>query len=315
MLSRTASGLFWLARYVERAENVARILLAGHRMATMMRSLGSDSGEWRSTLVATGCDAGFTARHGEQATAELVIDYMTRDPDNPSSILSCIETARGSARAVRTACTSDMWDVLNETWRHLRALPEDAFTSDRLPERLDWVKQRSVLFTGTYETTMLRTDAYFFTRLGTFIERAESTARILDVKHHVLLPRHESEGGAVDYHQWRSILAALSAVRAYQWIYHGRLQPRLIAEMLILRPEMPRSLYRCGTAIEAALEQIAGAYGGRRGECHRMAGEMNAKLRYGRVEDIFERGLHTFLSGYIDSGIQLGDEIAEFYMR
>ena len=113
MLARTANDLYWLARYVERAENVARILLAGHRMATMMRSLGSDSGEWRSTLVATGCEAGFTARHGEQATAEQVIDYMTRDPDNPSSILSCIETARGSARTVRTACTKGR----RSTWR------------------------------------------------------------------------------------------------------------------------------------------------------------------------------------------------------
>ncbi len=315
MLSRTASGLFWLARYVERAENVARVLLAGHRMATLMRSFGAASGEWSSALIATGCEAGFAAREGEPAVATDVIAYMIRDPSNPSSIFSCIETARSNARSVRTACTSDMWDVLNETWHHLRTVPAEDFAPDRVPEFLEWVKQRSVLFNGTYETTMLRTDAFFFTRLGTFIERAESTARILDVKHHLLLPGHESEGGAVDYHQWRSILAALSAVRAYQWIYHGRPRPDLIAELLILRPEMPRSLISCSAAIESMLQQISGAYGGRHGECHRMAGEMHAKLRYSRVDDILAQGLPAFLTGFIKSGIQLGDEIAALYMR
>jgi len=314
MLSRTASGLFWLARYVERAENTARILLAGHRMAAMMRSLGVDSGEWRSAMIATGCEDGFAERAGG-AAAESVINYMTRDPENSSSIISCIETARSNARAVRTAITSDMWDVLNETRHHLRTLTPDAFTPDRVPEFLEWTKQRSVLFNGTYETTMLRTDGYYFTRLGTFIERAESTARILDVKYHVLLPSHESVGGAVDYHQWRSVLAALSAVRAYQWIYQGRLRPDLIAELLILRREMPRSLHSCTAVIEATLDQIAAGYGGKRGECHRLAGELHAKLRYGRVLDIFQGGLHEFLTGFIDSGIHLGEEIAEFYMR
>ena len=322
MLSRTASGLFWLARYVERAENAARILLAAHRMAAMMRSLGADNGEWRSALAATGTADGFSERHGPEVAdreaddgeAEQVIDYMTRDPANPSSILSCIETARANARAVRTACTSDMWDVLNETWHELRAMPPAAFQPDQIPDFLEWTKRRSVLFNGTYETTMLRTDAYFFTRLGTFVERAESTARILDVKHHVLLPSHEGEGGVVDYHQWRSILVALSAVRAYHWIYQGRLQPALVAELLILRREMPRSLLSCSAAVEVALEQISGAYGGKRGECHRLAGEMHAKLRYGRVEDVFARGLHEYLTGFIDSGIHLGDEIANFYM-
>jgi uncharacterized alpha-E superfamily protein len=314
MLSRTASGLFWLARYVERAENIARILLAAHRMAAMMRALGVDSGEWRSALIATGCDESFAELHGE-ASAESVIDYMTRDPNNPSSIRSCFDTARLNARAVRTALTSDMWDVLNESSNYPKSLPADSFTADRAPDFLDWAKQRSILFSGTYETTMLRTDAYFFTRLGTFVERAESTARILDVKYHVLLPSHENVGGAVDYHQWRSVLAALSAVRAYQWIYQERLQPVLIAELLILRREMPRSLHSCSATIESVLEELARAYGGKRGECHRLAGEMHAKLRYGRVNDIFQNGLHEFLSGFIDSGIQLGEEIAEFYMR
>ena len=172
-----------------------------------------------------------------------MIDYLVRDPDNPSSIFSCLETARRNARAVRTALTVDMWDALNETWlkardaRRFRLRPP----SDLL-ELLDWVKERSLLFIGAYANTMLRNDAYYFTRLGTFIERADNTARILDVKYHVLLPQHEGVGGALDYYQWQAILRSVSALRSYHWVYQERLKPWLVAEFLILRPEMPRSL-------------------------------------------------------------------------
>ncbi|HYE52492.1 MAG TPA: alpha-E domain-containing protein [Azospirillaceae bacterium] len=313
MLSRTADSLFWLARYMERAETVARIVMVGHRMANLALSLGNPGNEWRSTLVASGCEPGYLARHGEVVPAK-VVDYLVRDPENPSSIASCLETARRNARAVRTALTVDMWEALNETWQQTRAIKPADLASDRLTTLLEWVKQRSLLFAGAYASTMLRTDAYCFTHLGTVLERADSTARILDVKYHVLLPSHEGVGGVLDHYQWQSILRAVSALRSYHWVYNQRLQPWLIAELLILRPEMPRSLVACTGQVVEELDRLAAAYGGRHGECHRLAGEMHARLKYGRVEGIFQFGLHEYLTEFIDNTGRLGQEISSLYL-
>jgi uncharacterized alpha-E superfamily protein len=313
MLSRTADSLYWLARYMERAENIARIVMVGHRMSSMARSLDNPGNEWHSTLLAAGCEPEFFAKHGE-ATAPLVIDYLVRDPDNPSSIFSCLETARRNARAVRTALTVDMWDALNETWYQARNGARFVVPPANLPELLEWVKERSLLFNGAYSNTMLRNDAYYFTRLGTFIERADNTARILDVKYHVLMPRHEGVGGALDYYHWQAILRSVSALRSYHWVYHDRLKPWLVAEFLILRPEMPRSLLSCYDQIIRTLEMLAEAYGGKRGECHRVAGELHARLRFGRIQDIFQSGLHEFLTDFIDRSVTLGSTISTLYL-
>jgi len=315
VLARTADSLFWLARYMERAENTARMLQTGHRMASLSRSLGNPGNEWWSTLVATGCAPGFEARYGTQEpTARDAIHYLARDPENPSSICSCFETARRNARAVRTALTVDMWEALNETWLGARAFGENDFEPERVVTFLDWVKQRSLLFHGAYANTMLRNDAYWFTELGTYVERADNTARILDVKYHVLLPTVDSVGGTIDYSQWRAILRAVSALRSYHWVYHDRLQPWHVAELLILRPEMPRSLRYCMSQLTHYLALIADNYGGRRGECHRLAGEIDARLRFGRIEGIFQGGLHEFLTDFIEDNATLGRAIAEFYL-
>jgi uncharacterized alpha-E superfamily protein len=312
MLSRTADSLFWLARYVERAENVARIVLVGHRMASIAQSLGSAGDEWLSTLIATGCDQDFFEKYSE-ASPSAVIDFLVRDPDNPSSILSCLDTARRNGRAVRTALTVDMWNALNETWLKARDFASVTAASDQVSTFLEWVKERSQLFDGAYNSTMLRNDAFYFTRLGTFIERSDNTARILDVKYYVLLPQDEGVGGALDYYQWQSILQSVSALRSYHWVYQERLQPWLIAELMILRPEMPRSLFSCHEQITRQLDSIGDAYG-KRGECHRLAGETHARLRYGQIQKIFQGGLHEFLTEFIDRSILLGEEITKLYL-
>jgi len=313
MLSRTAGGLYWLARYMERAENTARIVMAGHRMASIARSLGNAGNEWHSTLLATGSEAGFAARHPEP-TADAVITYLVSDPDNSSSIFSCLETARRNARSVRTALTVDMWDTLNETWYQARQ--GDRFNGGLgdLLGVMEWVKERSLLFNGAYANTMLRNDAYYFTRLGTFIERADNTARILDVKYHVLLPRGEDVGGALDYYHWQAILRSVSGLRAYHWVYQDRLKPWLVAELMMLRPEMPRSLLNCYNQIVDQLDMLADAYGGKRGDCHRTAGELHSRLRFGLIQRIFQSGLHEFLTDFIDQSASLGREINALYM-
>jgi uncharacterized alpha-E superfamily protein len=267
---------------------------------------------WRALLIASGCEPGFIAKD-IPLTQENVVRYLAADPENPSSIMSCIEAARRNGRAVRTALTVDMWEAVNETWSQARRCCDETFTPDNLPDFLDWMKSRTVLFNGAYADTMLRDEAWRFVRLGTMLERADNTARVLDVHHHALGDIEES--GAVAYLQWQAILRSVSALRAYQWVYHARLEPRRIAELLLLRPELPRSMIACYARIEETLDALAASHGGKRGECHRLVGEAHARLRFARMEDIMAGGLHDFLTRTIDRNIEIGGEIARFYLH
>jgi uncharacterized alpha-E superfamily protein len=308
MLARTADSMFWLARYMERMENVARLLEAAQHMS----ALSADAAEWRSALVAAGCDTGYDAKYGAATPAD-VVRYMTSDRDNPSAILCCLDQARSNARAMRIALTRDMWDAVNEAWLESRSLSPASFSPENLAHALDWVKRTATRFRGAYAGTMLRNDVYWFTRLGTYIERADNTARILDVKYHVLLPDYSGVGGMLDYYQWASILHAVSAVRAYKVVYHGRVTPWNVADLLILRPEMPRSLRCCYDEIIENLDRLAEAYG-QRGECHRLAGDAASRLRYARIDSIFGQGLHEFLTDSVERTADIGSEIAKFYL-
>ncbi|HTY67267.1 MAG TPA: alpha-E domain-containing protein [Alphaproteobacteria bacterium] len=313
MLSRTAENLYWLARYVERAESVARLVDVALRMSAMPFDPGTGRSEWKSAIIASGCEKSFYAKYADP-TAETVIRHLVRDLDNPSSILSCLATARRNSRAVRTALTVDMWEAINGTWLAMRGFGEDAFTVGHIPRFLDWVKERSTLFSGAALATMLQTDAFWFTRLGTYIERADNTARILDVKYNVLLPRHEPVGGTLDHYQWAAILSSVSSRRAYQWLYHDRIKPWLVAELLILRPEMPRSLITCVREINYYLDVIGGVYRARR-TCHELAARVLRQLNHTNVEQIFQVGLHEFLTEFIDGNTELGTCISQQYFQ
>lgn len=311
MLSRTADSLYWLARYTERAGNIARGLGVASRMAAVSARFGDEDAEWRSLVTASGSDEPFYKKY-ETPNAESVVHWLVFDPDNASGISPCIESARRNARAVRTALTVDMWEALNDTWNQLRAMPPEAMEGEKLADFLGWVRERVTLFNGAAHDTMLRNEAWHFVHLGTMLERADNTARLLDVKHHLLTAEAD---GAVDYVQWQSVLRSVSALRSYQWIYRDRLQPRRIAELMVLRPELPRSLMACFAAVAETLEAIATGQGGRRGECHRVAGTIQAQLRFGRIDAIFEEGLHAFLTAMIDRTAALGAEIDAFYIQ
>lgn len=311
MLSRAADALFWLARYMERVDNLARLIEAAQSMA----GVSSEAEEWRSALAAAGVDELFDEVHDE-VTPDSAARFLCSGPTNASSIMSCIDQARINARAMRTALTRDMWEAVNQGWIESRTLTERNFSPARLADTLDWVRTLSTRFSGAYETTMLRSENYWFVRLGTFVERADNTARILDVKYHLLLPRESSGvGGMLDYYQWTSVLRAVSAVRAYQWVYREEVRPWNVAELMILRPEMPRSLRACYDSIVGCLEELSKIHGGKCGECHRQAGAIAAQLRFGRIEDIFQTGLHETLTEHIDNTRELGDQIANLYMR
>ena len=312
MLARTASNLFWLARYTERADYLARLLQVAGRMSAV-RVDTETSNEWASAIVAAGCEEGFYQKH-EIATSENVVAYLTFDRDNPSSICNCIETARRNARAVRTALTTDMWEAVNTSWMELHDFEAVEMDEDHLTEFLDWVKSRTSLVHGVYANTMLRRDGFHFTRIGQFLERADNTARLLDVKYHVRLPTAEDVGGVIDYYQWLAILRVVGARRAYRVLFKGQVDPAQVAELLILRPEFPRSLVFCFEQITLNLDAIVAHDPRLSSESRRIAHSQYAALRFGHVEQIIEHGLHEYLSELVECCDHLGDEIARGHL-
>lgn len=313
LLARTADNLFWLARYVERAENTARILDAAARLSSLPAGYGGSSNEWTSAVAATGGLARFKELYGDDESHQAVIDFLAFSPDNPASIRNCIEVARSNARAVRTALTAEMWDSINSAWLELRQFRPEGMTRPRLNELLSFVKEASLRFDGSAYRTMLRNDAYYFTRLGSYLERADATARILDVKYHVLLPEGEPVGGSLDYFQWSSILRSVSALTAYHWVYRQNLRPWLVADLLILRREMPRSLSGCCENLTRFLDEIARDYG-QQGPSQRIARATFARLQNADIDAVFSEGLHEFLLSIIAENNRLGAAIADQYL-
>ena len=313
MLSRTADNLYWLSRYVERAEFVARILDAAHRLASLPTAYGGgETNEWASALASAGDAAVFKPLY-DGLNADTVSNFLAFSPHNPSSIRSCIETARENARSVRTALTTEMWDTINGAWLELRNYEGRDLNREEFSRFLDWVKGISLTFDGSAYRTMLRNDAYWFTRLGTAIERADNTARILDVKYQILLPASEKVGGSLDYFQWTTILREVSAFNAYHWVYRESIKPLLVADLLILNRQMPRSFTNCYGVLVEHLDLIADAYG-RRGASQRLASNLLARLESEDIDRVFASGLHEFVSAFIEENNKVGEAIIAQYL-
>jgi uncharacterized alpha-E superfamily protein len=312
MLGRTASSLYWMSRYVERAENMARLLEVGYRISLMPGAVEGHRDEWQSTLASSACLETYHAKH-QDLDGNAVVHFLLFDEDNPSSVKSCLRAARNNGRAVRTALTRDVWESLNSTWNELAQIDPDSITSDRLPSFLEWIKQKSMAFRGALLGTMLRNDPYYFSQLGNFIERADNTARILDVKYYILLPRPSDVGSDLDAQQWSQILRSVSAHRAYRWFYKdSHYKPWLVSEFLILKEEMPRSLLFTSQWINQALRGLEELYG-QRYACHDRAEAILARLKTSKMDDIFQGGLHEFLGSFMADNIALSQSIAQTY--
>ncbi|WP_124949428.1 alpha-E domain-containing protein [Sulfuriferula thiophila] len=310
MLSRTADHLFWMARYIERAENTARVLDVTHNTSLLPDDTeGAETHLWYAPLNISGCAEAYLTKH-QLVESRAVNRFIALDPDNPASIYTSLMLARENARAVRGAITSEMWESINATWLELnRMMP----TIDHANPSgfFDWVKERSHLFRGVTLGTILKDDALNFIRLGTFLERADNTARILDVKYHILLPSVKEVGGAADYYQWGALLRSVSAFEAYRKVYRDVITPQRVAELLILRADMPRSLHACLNEVDTTLEIINGISGR---ESRRRAGELHAALHFARIEDIFNQGLHEYLTDFLEKTDLLGQEIRSSYL-
>ncbi len=311
MLSRTADSLFWTARYLERADFLARILDSALRLSSMPAAKAGPN-TWESVLASAGAADAFYAKR-QTATERSVRDFLAFDPDNPSSIYSCIATARANGRAVRTALTTEMWECLNDAWHELQAMETGRANRETFTRFLEWVERLTLHFDGSARRTMLRNDGYWFLMLGGSIERADNTARILDVKYHLLLPEREPVGGGLDHFQWTTILREVSALTAYHWVYRDRVKPWLVADLLMLNPQMPRSLASCYDVMVLRLDLLAEAYG-MAGQSQRLAHRVRSQLASSRIEDIFQSGLHEFITSFLADNGRVAAAIAEQYL-
>lgn len=310
MLSRTADHLYWMSRYIERAENLARMLQVNVRSSLLPQHADEADRGWAGTLAIIGQLEAYRERGGMVAP-DRVVRFLAFDDSNPGSIVQNLYLARENARAVRGALTSEQWETINATWLELAGRGRGELSTDGLIEFLEWVKFRSHLVRGVTLGTMLRDEGFDFTRIGTFLERADNTARILDVQFRMLAPDGIGASTAVDYYRYSALLFSVSAFEIYRKVYRDRITPERVAELLVLRQDMPRSLHRCVTEIELHLRAVANAQSA---ETLRRAGELQALLRYGRIDLIVADGFHGFLADFLDRVGDLGRRIARDFL-
>jgi uncharacterized alpha-E superfamily protein len=314
MLSRTADHLFWQARYTERAENTARMLDVNYQTALLPQSATVAELGWKGLLSISELSADYEAKHGK-VNAHKVLNYMVRDEKNPSSIATCLRIARENARAVRGSLTTEVWETQNDTWLDLQSW----FKTNRFEEEpakfFEWVKYRSHLSRGVTAGTMLKDSAFYFLRIGTFLERADNTARLLDVKFHAL--ESDFYGAATqqdmeyDFYHWSAILRSVSGFEVYRKVYRDVITPERVAELLILRKDMPRSLAACLDEVVVNLDAVENDQSR---DTLRRAGKLNADLQYGRISEILATGLHAYLTNFLERVSDLGDGISRDFL-
>lgn len=314
MLSRTADHLFWMARYTERAENTARMLDVNYQTSLLPQSAAVSRLGWQGMLTISELMAAYQARHGE-VQPQRVMQFMVRDEANSSSILSCLRAARENARAVRGTLTTEVWETQNQTWLELnRMLRCGDFERDP-GQFFEWVKFRSHLSRGVTVGTMLMDEALHFMRLGTFLERADNTARLLDVKFHAVQSDFFGAASAkdqeYDFYHWSAILRSVSGFEIYRRVYRDVIKPERVADLLILRPDMPRSLHASMNEVVANLALLANDQSA---ETQRRAGRLRAQLQYGHIEEILANGLHAFLTQFLDRVNELGVRISRDFL-
>jgi uncharacterized alpha-E superfamily protein len=315
MLSRTASNLFWMGRHLERAETAARLLDVGQRITLMPNTDEGYQNEWNSLLRASGTADAFAAKYGP-ATQEKIEEYLFFDRDNPSSVVSCLQQAREGGRIVRTALTGQVWDALNVAYQELRKIEKMPRDKIDMAELTDFTTRHASTVRGAINATQLRNDGWHFMNLGYCLERADATARLLDVKYFVLLPRIEFVGSGLDTYQWQVILRALSAHRAFHWAYGGDVTAGRVADFLILNGESPRSLITSLYEAVWHLEGLARRYGEKVPTTARdKAREVLDRLQNQEIDTIFDDGLHEFLTWFITDIGKIASLVHQDYLQ
>jgi uncharacterized alpha-E superfamily protein len=319
MLSRTADHLFWMSRYMERAENTARMLNVSYETSLLPQSAAAAEAGWQGILSISELLPAYLAQY-DSINPRDVMAFMVRDEDNPSSILSCLRAARENARAVRGTLTTEVWETQNQTWLEVnRMLRSGQFERDP-GQFFEWVKFRSHLSRGVTVGTMLMDEALYFMRMGTFLERSDNTARLVDVKFHAMnneffgVPQVLQEGEAekeYDFYHWSAILRSVSGFEVYRKVYRDVIKPERVAELLILRPDMPRSLHASLNEVLSNLQLVSSDP---TSETLRHAGKLRGELAYGRIDEILATGLHAFLTQFLERVNTLGGHISREFL-
>ncbi|MES2186032.1 MAG: alpha-E domain-containing protein [Pseudomonadota bacterium] len=316
MLSRTADHLFWMSRYTERAENTARMLDVNYQTSLLPQSAEAAQIGWQGLLTISELLPSYQALH-DKINPRDVMDFMVRDEDNPSSIVSCLKAARENARAVRGTLTTEAWETQNQTWLEVnRMLRQGDFERDP-GQFFEWVKYRSHLSRGVTVGTMLIDEALHFMRIGTFLERADNTARLVDTKFHALHSDFFGAGNAdaeqeYDFYHWSAVLRSVSAFEIYRKVYRDVIRPERVAELLILRADMPRSLHASLNEVVSNLASVVDGPGNTVSQ--RKAGKLRAELQYGQIDEILATGLHAFLTQFLDRVNELGAFISREFL-
>ena len=315
MLSRTADHLFWMSRYTERAENTARMLDVNYQTSLLPQSTTVAQAGWQGLLSISELKPAYAAKYGDSINPRDVMDFMVRDEKNSSSIISCLKNARENARAVRGTLTTEVWETQNQTYLEVfRMLRNGDFERDP-GQFFEWVKFRSHLSRGVTVGTMLQDEAFHFLRLGTFLERADNTARLVDVKFHSFqgdflgVPNEEDQ--EYDFYHWSAILRSVSGFEVYRKVYRDVIKPERVAELLILRADMPRSLLGC---LNEVMHTLAMVTSDASSETQRRAGKLRADLQYARIDEILATGLHAFLTQFLDRVNELGAHISREFL-
>ena len=314
MLSRTADHLFWMSRYTERAENTARMLDVSFQTALLPQSASVAQAGWEGVLSISELMPLYEKLHGS-VNAHEVMEFMVKDEVNPSSIISCIKSARENARAVRGTLTTEVWETQNQTYLEIqRMLKAGDFEAD--PARFfEWVKFRSHLSRGVTVGTMLMDESLHFMRLGTFLERSDNTARLVDVKFHALqsdfFSTDDEKEQEYDFYHWSAILRSVSGFEIYRKVYRNVIKPERVAELLMLRPDMPRSLHASMNAVVENLSLVANEQSV---ETQRVAGKLRSELQFGRIDEILASGLHGYLTQFLDRINALGARISQDFL-
>jgi uncharacterized alpha-E superfamily protein len=314
MLSRTADHLFWMSRYTERAENTARMLDVNYQTSLLPQSTAVAQVGWKGLLSISELSQAYESKYGA-VNARDVMDFMVRDEKNSSSIISCLKNARENARAVRGTLTTEVWETQNQTYLEIfRMLRNGDFERDP-SQFFEWVKFRSHLSRGVTVGTMLQDEALYFMRLGTFLERADNTARLVDVKFHAV--QSDFYGAAnekdqeYDFYHWSAILRSVSAFEIYRRVYRNVIKPERVAELLILRTDMPRSL---AASLQEVVSNLQRVTDDQNCETVRRAGKLNADLQYARIDEILATGLHAYLTQFLDRVNELGAHISRDFL-
>lgn len=314
MLSRTADHLFWMSRYTERAENTARMLDVNYQTSLLPQSTAVAQAGWQGLLSISELKPAYAAKYANVNPRD-VMDFMVRDEQNPSSIVSCLSNARENARAVRGSLTTEVWETQNQTYLEVvRMIKSGDFERDP-GQFFEWVKFRSHLSRGVTMGTMLQDEAFHFLRLGTFLERADNTARLVDVKFHAsqgdALDSTTAKDQEYDFYHWSAILRSVSGFEVYRKVYRDVIKPERVAELLILHRAMPRSLLGCLNEVMSNLAMITDDASS---ETRRRAGKLCADLQYARIDEILATGLHAFLTQFLDRINEIGAHISREFL-